>query len=187
MKILLSLAASSKRASLSEELEPALEWLTTHHESSFNMGLKYLKNSFVNSNILPALYQMVPAPKPAHLYRVLILDKPHEIGSSLVLPPRQIVVSWTESASEELWKQIADDVGILGEANVYVVKTESAIPRLISVAFIKELLKKVKRLKDLGENASYFIESMDPTWQEESIVDGSIPVKVTIVSKLEEI
>ena len=181
----MKISISTKLRELDDELEASVEWLHQYMLSSFNMDPKYLAPSRV-MRILRPLYKLVPRPEISKpLYRVQEFKKDLVLGSEFELKKSNKVVSWTESSKLKDWKQIADDVGILGEPRVYVLKALDSIPLFTTPKFQKSLAAKLKKYDHDNYKIDEYIE-WDKDWQSEVIADGSTPVKVQVIRLIED-
>ena len=165
-------------------LDEALEWFVQYVESSFVMQDKYLTPVFADS-VLSILYNFVPAPtEELTLYRVLKLNKPVKLKSHIELNPGKKMASWTQYSKKSDWSQIADDVGLLGEENVYVVSGK--LKPLTTPAWVRKLQKKLAKDKSIVDSRELqeFLE-LQPSWQKECLCYPTA-LKVQVVSHLEE-
>ena len=170
------------------KLESCLNWLTSYVESSVSMLDKFKTVAFLNKNILPTLYELAPRPAPLVLYRVQVL-KPVPTSFEFSMRPQNSVVSWTTSSKKSDWLQISDDIGLLGEPNLYVLKSKGPMPVLTSPTWIKQLQRAVSKLDLEGVDRSRAVRrflDIDANWQAECIVDCSQPYKVELVGRIDE-
>lgn len=171
----------------STQVESVIEWVVSYIESSFNMADQYLTNTFVRTKILPTLHTLNPTLPIINTpcYRSIKYNAPQQTGSKLVIKSNK-VISWTTYDSAEYWHQIADDVGILGEDYVYVVKAQSPITAFLTPDYLQSL-QIVLEKSDMVFKTRYVSEflNMDLDWQREVVADGSKPVTAVVIHSIE--
>ncbi len=189
-RVLARLEHKGLQDTLPKDLREAFEWLEAYTENSSSFQPKYLKVAFVNE-VLSPLKEKVPFQSTnAPLYHVTNFKGPREIGAQGEFKPKPVIGSWTLFSKKQAWGRIADEIGSLDGLHCYVIQATKRLTEVSNPEWLVRCKKYAKQLCKEKEWARYelkgFLNTVDPGWQKEVLVDSSRGIPFKVVASLNE-